>query len=89
MNVGGLNDNIKAMANELASEDYVVLAADLFHVKIATDPSRVRELTSTVTDNPEFLPLSASKIYRTSTRHRLTCDEFYSEKRLKEIFVLL
>jgi dienelactone hydrolase len=62
MNVGGLNDNIKAMANEFGGEDYVVLAADLFHVKIATDPSRVRELTSSVTDNPEFLPSSASKI---------------------------
>jgi carboxymethylenebutenolidase len=49
----GLNDNIKDMANELASEGYVVLAADLFNGEVATDPSRARELFSSVRDNPE------------------------------------
>jgi carboxymethylenebutenolidase len=48
-----LNNNIKDMANELASEGYVVLAADLFNGEVATDPSRARELSSSVRDNPE------------------------------------
>ena len=49
----GLNDNIKDMANELASEGYVVLAADLFNGEVATVPSRARELSLSVRDNPE------------------------------------
>jgi carboxymethylenebutenolidase len=49
----GVNDNIKDMANELAREGYVVLAADLFNGEVATDPNRARELSSSVRDNPE------------------------------------
>jgi carboxymethylenebutenolidase len=49
----GLNDNIKDMTDELASEGYVVLAADLFNGEVATDPNRARELSSSVRDNPE------------------------------------
>ena len=49
----GLNDHIKDMADELASSGYVVLAADLYNGKIATDPNRARELSSSVGGNPE------------------------------------
>jgi carboxymethylenebutenolidase len=49
----GLNDNIKDMANKLASEGYVVLAADLYNREVAADPNRARELSSSVRDNPE------------------------------------
>jgi carboxymethylenebutenolidase len=49
----GLNDNIKDMANELASEGYVVLAADLYNGEVAADPNRARELVSSVRENPE------------------------------------
>src|SRR5215207_1923288 len=49
----GLNDNIKDMANELASEGYVVLAADLYNGEVATTPDKARELSSSVRDNPE------------------------------------
>jgi carboxymethylenebutenolidase len=49
----GLNDNIKDMANELASEGYVILAADLYNGEVAADPNRARELSSSVRDNPE------------------------------------
>ena len=49
----GLNDHIKEMADELASEGYVVLAADLYNGEVAVDPNRARELSSSVRENPE------------------------------------
>jgi carboxymethylenebutenolidase len=49
----GLNDHIKDMADELASEGYVVLAADLYNGEVAADPNRARELSSSVRQNPE------------------------------------
>jgi carboxymethylenebutenolidase len=49
----GVNDNIKEMADELASEGYVVLAADLYNGEVATDPNRARELSSSVRENPQ------------------------------------
>jgi carboxymethylenebutenolidase len=49
----GLNDHIKDMADELASEGYVVLAADLYNGEVAADPNRARELSSSVRENPE------------------------------------
>ena len=49
----GLNDNIKHMADELAHEGYVVLAADLYG-EVAADPNRARELSSSVRENPEL-----------------------------------
>jgi carboxymethylenebutenolidase len=49
----GVNDNIKEMADELASKGYVVLAADLYNGEVATDPNRARELSSSVRENPQ------------------------------------
>jgi carboxymethylenebutenolidase len=49
----GVNDNIKEMADELASEGYVVLAADLYNGEVATDPNHARELSSSVRENPQ------------------------------------
>jgi carboxymethylenebutenolidase len=49
----GLNDNIKDMANELASEGYVVLAADLYNGEVATTPDKAMQLVGTVRENPE------------------------------------
>jgi carboxymethylenebutenolidase len=49
----GLNDNIKEMADELAAEGYVVLAADLYNGEVTTDPNRARELSSSVRENPQ------------------------------------
>ena len=48
----GLNDHIKDMADELASEGYVVLATDLYG-EVAADPNRARELSSSVREDPE------------------------------------
>ncbi|MEK6983608.1 MAG: dienelactone hydrolase family protein [Nanoarchaeota archaeon] len=48
----GLNDNIKEMAKQLASEGYVVVAVDLFDGKVAKDAAEARELTTKVRNNP-------------------------------------
>ncbi|MCV0391837.1 MAG: dienelactone hydrolase family protein [Nitrosopumilus sp.] len=42
----GLNDNIKEMADKLASHGYVVLAIDLYNGKIGTTSEQARELVS-------------------------------------------
>jgi carboxymethylenebutenolidase len=47
----GLNDNIKATANLLSKQGYVVLAVDLFQGEVTTDPNRARELSSFVRNN--------------------------------------
>jgi len=44
----GLNDQIKAMAAELAREGYVALAVDLYAGKVAADPDRARALMQAV-----------------------------------------
>lgn len=43
----GLNDNIKDMARSLASEGYVVLAANLYASQAATTPDGARQLVTT------------------------------------------
>lgn len=49
----GLNDNIRAMADELSKEGYVVLAVDLYGDRVATESDNARALSSEVRDNPE------------------------------------
>jgi carboxymethylenebutenolidase len=48
----GINDNIKNMANVLAKEGYVVLAADLFKGEVTKDPNRAMQLAQFVRNNP-------------------------------------
>ena len=43
----GLNDNIKDMADKLASHGYVVLAVDLYDGKLATTSDQARQLITT------------------------------------------
>lgn len=49
----GLNENIKYMAELLASEGYVVYAVDLYDGEVATQSSRAGELAGSVRNNPE------------------------------------
>lgn len=48
----GLNDNVRAMADRLAGEGYIVLAVDLFGGKVASTPAEARQLMSSVIENP-------------------------------------
>lgn len=49
----GLNDHIRAMADVLAAEGYIVFAVDLFGGQIATTPDEARALMVEVLEDPE------------------------------------
>ncbi len=49
----GLNDNIRAMADRLAGEGYIVFAVDLFNGKVATSPGEARVLMTQAIEDPE------------------------------------
>ena len=49
----GLNDNIRAMADRLAGEGYIVLAVDLYGGKTAEYPQDARKLMLEVVEDPD------------------------------------
>ncbi len=49
----GLNDNIRAMADRLAGEGYIVFAVDLFRGKVASTPGEARVLMMQAVEDPE------------------------------------
>ncbi|MDX1508717.1 MAG: dienelactone hydrolase family protein, partial [Woeseiaceae bacterium] len=49
----GLNDNIRAVANRLAAEGYMVLAVDLYSGQTATSAEEARQLMLGVVEDPE------------------------------------
>ncbi|MGB5336163.1 MAG: dienelactone hydrolase family protein [Woeseiaceae bacterium] len=49
----GLNDNIRAMADRLAAEGYIVLAVDLYGGKVATNTAEARQFMRNVVEDPE------------------------------------
>ncbi|NQV86114.1 MAG: dienelactone hydrolase family protein, partial [Woeseiaceae bacterium] len=49
----GLNDNIRAMADRLAGEGYIVFAVDLFNGKVAKSPGEARVLMMQAIEDPE------------------------------------
>lgn len=48
----GLNDGVRAMADRIAAEGYIVLAVDLFGGRVATTPAQARELMMEVVKDP-------------------------------------
>jgi carboxymethylenebutenolidase len=49
----GLNDNVKAMSERLAAEDFIVLAVDLYSGDIVTGAGEARERMIRVVENPD------------------------------------
>ena len=49
----GLNDNIRAMADRLAGEGYIVFAVDLYSGGVAGSPAEARELMLQVVEDPD------------------------------------
>ena len=50
----GLNDDIRALANQFAAEGFIVLAVDLFAGETADGPGEARKLMLNVFENPEL-----------------------------------
>ena len=50
----GLNDNVRAMADRLAGEGYMVLAVDLYGGETAGSPEQARQLMLQVVENPDM-----------------------------------
>ena len=59
----GLNDNVRAMAERLAGEGYIVLAIDLFRGQTATDPEAARLLMLRAVENPELASSNIEQAY--------------------------
>lgn len=49
----GLNDNVRAMADRLAGEGYIVLAVDLYAGKTADDRESARQMMLSVVEDPD------------------------------------
>ena len=49
----GLNDNVRAMADRLAGEGYMVLAVDMYAGKTAKSPEEARQLMLQVVEDPD------------------------------------
>ena len=59
----GLNDNVRAMADRLAGEGYIVLAVDLYAGKTATNAEVARHMMLSVVENPEAAAYNIRKAY--------------------------
>ena len=59
----GLNDNIRAMAERLAAEGYIVLAVDLFGGKTAQQPEAARQLMLRAVENSDSVTENIQQAY--------------------------
>jgi carboxymethylenebutenolidase len=64
----GLNDNIRAMAERLAAEGYIVLAVDLFGGKSATSPDVARQLMMRAVENRDSVTSNIEQAYAFVTK---------------------
>ena len=60
----GLNDGIRAMADRLAAEDYIVLAVDLFGGESTISPSDARALMLSVVEDPKSANENVRQAYK-------------------------
>ena len=60
----GLNDGIRAMADRLAAEGYIVLAVDLFGGESAISPSDARALMLSVVEDPKSANENIRQAYK-------------------------
>ena len=60
----GLNDGVRAMADRIAAEGYVVLAVDLFGGTATIDPAAARSMMLSVVENPELANENIRKAYQ-------------------------
>lgn len=59
----GLNDNVRAMAERLAGEGYIVLAVDMFGGEVATSPEAARQLMLQVVEDPQSASANIEQAY--------------------------
>ncbi len=59
----GLNDNVRAMAEKLAAEGYIVLAVDLFGGVAATEPEAARQLMLQAVENRDSVTSNIEQAY--------------------------
>ena len=59
----GLNDNIRAMAERLAGEGYIVLAIDMFGGETANSPEVARQLMLRAVENPQYASANIEQAY--------------------------
>jgi carboxymethylenebutenolidase len=60
----GLNDGVRAMADRIAAEGYVVLAVDLFGGRNTKSPAEAREMMVTVVENPALAEENIRQAYQ-------------------------
>jgi len=63
----GLNDNIKEMAQKLASHGYIVLAVDLYNNNVGTTAEEARQLMTTFDSNEGIKNMNAAVSYLQDT----------------------
>jgi carboxymethylenebutenolidase len=59
----GLNDNVRAMADRLAGEGYIVFAVDLYSGEVADSVAGARQLMLSVVENPDRASENIRKAY--------------------------